>query len=107
MSDVPRRDVRLLERLEAHLESDELLGLDLGDGHAVVDFLARLSMGDVEALLGDAFSASDRKRILAIIEHHKGGLDERELPPEEARARAEALAAMRGRVRRRGRRKEW
>jgi hypothetical protein len=94
----PRVDIRLLERLKAHLESREILGVGIGDGHDVLEFLARLPMGDVEVLLPSGLDDQDRRTVLRLIEHRKGQLQEHELPESEARARGSALEAMRRRA---------
>jgi hypothetical protein len=91
----PRADVRLLDRVEAHLESYEILGVDVGDGWAALDFLASLPMGDVEALLRGGLDERDLRRILVLVEHRKGQLEQDELPFTEAQDRADALESMR------------
>ena len=90
----PNVDIRLLDRLEAHLESSELLGVDVGDGRAALDLLARLPMDAVEQLVSSPLSDDDRGRVLALVEHRKGQLARHELPDSEARERQDALGAM-------------
>lgn len=87
----------LLQRLEHHLESERVLGFDIGHGRRIIDFLARLEMGDIEQLLGDAFRHAERERVLNMVEERKGELDGRELPPVEAAQRDRLLRMMRAR----------
>ena len=100
-SDRPSADIRLLQRLEAHLESSELLGVDVGEGVAILDFLARLPMDAVEQLVSSPLNDEDCRRILALVEHRKGQLDGHELPDSEAQRREDELRAMRKRARQR------
>ena len=70
----------LLSRLEAHLESGEVMGLEVGRGPEVIDFLATLrDMSHVEGLLL-GFDASPRERewLLNQVEEGIGRLAERE-----------------------------
>jgi hypothetical protein len=90
----PRIDVRVVTRVRSHLESPEILGVGIGDEEQVLDFLTRLSMEDVEALVGSAVEPNELTRLLGVIEHRKGLLDDHELPPSEAEGRAELLESL-------------
>jgi hypothetical protein len=91
----------LFQRLQRHLESDAGLGFAVGEGRAIIDFLARLEMGDIEYLIGDEFSRAERERLLNMVEERKGELDSHELPALEAAQRAELVEWTRRRARQR------
>jgi len=86
-----RIDLRLLDAPEEHLESEAVLGVDIGDGHGIPGFLARLEMEHVEALLPLTFSTKERATVLCLVVHRKGRLPAHELPGSEARERAVEL----------------
>jgi hypothetical protein len=79
----------LLRKIEQHIESQTILGLDVGDGEEVIDFLARLEMGVVEQLLAGNFTDQERELILNWVEERKGQLLDHELSESEAQRRAE------------------
>jgi hypothetical protein len=83
-----RKDL-LLRKIEAYIESRDVLGVDIGDEHRVLTFLARLEMGAAEALLPPALTARERELVLNWIEERKGELSDGDLPLAEARRRAE------------------
>ena len=93
------RDLPLLRRLKQHIESPDVLGFDLGDGAAALEFLARLEMEVIEQLLPSSFNAREREQILNWIEESKGRLSDAELPPSEAQRRSEFRKSARGRRR--------
>jgi hypothetical protein len=82
------RDLPLLRRLEGHIESPDVLGFDLGDDTAVLEFLARLEMEAIEQLLPSSVNAREREQVLNWIEESKGRLSDAELPPSEAQRRS-------------------
>jgi hypothetical protein len=88
-------DVRLIARVRAHLESPALLAVQIGDDDTLLDFLTRLAMEDIEALLRDAVQPTELERVLSVIEHRKGLLDADELTAEEAERRASLVASSR------------
>lgn len=90
----PTIDVRLVGRVRSHLESSEILGVEIGDEEQVLDFLTRLSMEDVEALVGSAVEPKELERLLIVIEHRKGLLEDHELPFAEAAGRADLLESL-------------
>jgi hypothetical protein len=104
---MPRGDRRhswrgtLFQRLQRHLESDAGLGFDVGEGRKIIDFLARLEMGDIEYLIGDGFSGAEREQLLSMVEERKGQLESHELPSLEAAQRAELLEWTRRRAQQR------
>lgn len=65
---------RLLERVEAHLESLDSLGFEVGEGMEVIHFLAELrDMAIVEALLhGADFNRQEREWVLNRVEERMG-----------------------------------
>jgi hypothetical protein len=79
----------LLRKLEEHIEAQSILGFDVGNGEEVIDFLARLEMEVVEQLLADNFTDPERELLLNWVEERKGQLVDHELPPSEARRRAD------------------
>jgi len=83
-----RKDL-LLRKVEAYIESRDVLGIDIGDENRALVFLARLEMGAAEALLPPTLTARERELVLNWIEEHKGQLQDADLPLEEARRRAE------------------
>ena len=93
------RQVRLLRKLERHIESHDVLGFDIGDGEDVLDFLARLEMGVVEHLLRGSLAEAERELVLNWIEERKGRLKDHELPRSEAERRAEVRRPMQRRRR--------
>lgn len=95
MSEGPPLDVRIVDRIRAHLESPDLLDVAIGEAGEVLDFLARLSMEHVEALVRDALAADELRRFLSVIEHRKGLLADHELPAPEARGRIELVESLR------------
>lgn len=66
----------LLERVEAHVESTDSLGFEVGAGHEVLHFLAGLrDMGAVEALLhGLVMTPQEREWVMNRIEEIMGDL---------------------------------
>lgn len=96
MSEPRPLDVRLIARVRAHLESPALLAVEIGDDDDVLDFLTRLTMEDIEALLRGAVQPAEMERILSVVEHRKGLLDAHELPVEEAERRAALVASSKG-----------
>jgi len=94
MSDPPPLDVRVVERVRSHLESPEMLAVEIGDDEDVLDFLTRLSMEDVEALIRDGVEPDQLNRILGVVEHRKGLLEDHELPAEEAQGRADLVESL-------------
>jgi hypothetical protein len=95
VSDLPRIDIRLVGRIRAHLESPEVLAVGVGDEDEVMEFLARLTLEDVEALVGDVLDEGDLDRLLSVLEHRKGLLPADELPPGDARVREERIESLR------------
>jgi hypothetical protein len=66
----------LLERVEAHVESLDSLGFEVGQGMEVLHFLAALrDMGAVEALLhGLVMTPQEREWVMNRIEEKMGDL---------------------------------
>jgi len=95
MPDPPRLDVRLIDGVRSHLESPEMLAVEIGDEEDVLDFLTRLSMEDVESLLMDAAEPDELERFLSVIEHRKGLLETHELPAPGAEGRADLVESLR------------
>ncbi|MEX2281943.1 MAG: hypothetical protein WEE89_05630 [Gemmatimonadota bacterium] len=79
----------LLRKLEQQIESQDILGFDIGEGEEVVDFLARLEMDAVEQFLNTEFTDHERELVLNWVEERKGQLRDHELPALEAERRAE------------------
>ena len=91
----PSIDVRVVARVRSHLESPEILGVDIGDEEQVLLFLTRLSMEDVEALVGSTLAPNELERLLTVVEHRKGLLEDHELPASEAQRRVELVESLR------------
>ncbi|HYW13307.1 MAG TPA: hypothetical protein VE871_15215 [Longimicrobium sp.] len=70
---VPFERRALMDRVKAHLESLDTLGFDVGEGDAVLDFLAGLrDMDAVQTLLMDCgLSRSEGETLLGWVEERR------------------------------------